>query len=69
MDNPHIAAGIRKALNDLYNMGADHFGDYWLDELHHIDGYPIEDRWNAMTLHQIQMDVLQIAEETGQITP
>lgn len=69
MDNPHIAAGIRKALRDLYNMGADHFADYWLDELHHIDGYPIEDRWNAMTLAQIQRDVLQTTEETGQSIP
>lgn len=67
--NPHIAAGIRKGINDLYDMGADHFGDYWLDELHEIDGYPIEHRWHAYNLHLIQKDVAQIAAETGQLTP
>jgi hypothetical protein len=69
MDNPHIAAGIRQALNALYRMGAGHFADYWLDELHQVNGYPIENRWNAMTLRQIQRDALQIAEETGQSFP
>ena len=66
---PHVATGIRQALNALYRMGSNHFADYWLDELHQVNGYPIEDRWNEMTLHQIRRDALQIAEETGQSFP
>jgi len=64
--NPFIAAGIRKGIKDLYDMGADHFGDYWLDELHEIDGYPIEHRWHAHNLFLIQKDVAQAAAEAEQ---
>lgn len=67
--NPLIAAGIRKALGQLFEMGADNYGYYWLDELHQPDGYPIKDRWNAMTLGQMQSDISLIAGLTGEKIP
>lgn len=63
--NPLIDAGIRKALGQLYDMGAELHANYWLDELHQVNGYPIEDRWNAMTLRQIQSDVTTNAAQLG----
>lgn len=64
-NNPLIDAGIRKALGQLYDMGAEFHANYWLDELHQVNGYPIEDRWNAMTLRQIQSDVANNAAKLG----
>jgi len=67
--NPHIAAGIRKAIKDLDAIGADHMADYWVDELHQVNGYPISARWNAMTLRQIQTDLELMTAQTGEKTP
>ncbi len=65
--NPLLASNIRRALNKLYEMGADHYADYWLCELHQVNGYPISDRWTAMTLRQIESDVTLIATQSGEI--
>lgn len=67
--NPHIAAGIRKALKDLDAIGAGHVTDYWIDELHQVNGYPIPERWNAMTLRQIQTDISRMTAQVGEDTP
>lgn len=67
--NPHIASGIRKALNGLYDLKADDFANYWLDELHQVNGYPIDERWNAYTLHLIEKDLAQVTAKTTQLIP
>jgi hypothetical protein len=65
--NPILASNIRYALKKLDDMGADHYADFWLTELHQVNGYPINDRWNAMTLRQIENDVTLIAGQSGEI--
>jgi hypothetical protein len=65
--NPILASNIRYALKKLYDMGADHYADFWLTELHQVNGHPINDRWNAMTLRQIENDVTLIAGQSGEI--
>lgn len=61
--NPLIAKAIRDGIRELDRLGAEDFADYWVDELHEIDGYPIEHRWNATTLAKIQSDIAQASIE------
>jgi hypothetical protein len=56
-----IRAGIRK----LDALGATGHADYWVQELHRIDGHPIERRWTAGALRLIERDVIQAELETG----
>jgi hypothetical protein len=69
MVDPQIAAAIRAGIDKLDKLGADNFADYWCDELHQVNGYPIKRRWNSLTLAQIEKDVLQISGETGEYYP
>jgi len=65
--NPHISAGIRSALNELWAIDESHnLTEFWHMELHGVSGYPIPDRWNAMTLRQIQRDVESVKNSQTQ---
>jgi hypothetical protein len=61
MIDPQIAAAIRAGLAELDNIGASMVVDFWIDELHEVDGYPIERRWHGQTLAKIQNDIRNLS--------
>jgi hypothetical protein len=64
--SPQLAAAIRAGIRQLDALGADQHADYWCQELHRVDGYPIEHRWTDGTLALIERDVMQAELQTGQ---
>jgi hypothetical protein len=65
--SPQLAAAIRAGIRQLDALGADQVADYWICELHQIDGHPIECRWTDGALALIERDVLQASLQTGQL--
>jgi|DEB0MinimDraft_6_1074348.scaffolds.fasta_scaffold57921_2 hypothetical protein len=60
-----LMADIRTGIRRLDALGATGHADYWVQELHRIDGHPIERRWTAGALRLIERDVIQAELETG----
>jgi hypothetical protein len=60
-----LMADIRAGIRRLDALGATGHADYWVQELHRIDGHPIERRWTAGALRLIERDVIQAELETG----
>lgn len=56
--DPQIASAIRAGIRHLDHNGARNYGDYWVMELHDVDGSPIAHRWNSGTLARIESDVM-----------
>lgn len=60
-----LMAEIRAGIDRLYRLGFDMFGDYWVQELHRVDGHPIERRWTPGALRLIERDLIQAELEAG----
>ena len=56
-----LMAEIRSTLNALDAAGAQHVTDYWIQELHLINGRPNLKRWTDGALALIQRDLKQLA--------
>lgn len=56
---PQIKYSIRAAIRNLDAAGSTMTADYWVAELHNVDGSPIPHRWNSGTLARIESDVMQ----------
>jgi hypothetical protein len=52
-----INAGIKSAFDTLIKLGDEMNLGFWDDELHQVNGYPIENRWNSLTLAQMEADI------------
>ena len=54
-----LMAEIRSTLNALDAAGAQHVTDYWIQELHLVNGHPNLKRWTAGALYLMQRDLMQ----------
>jgi len=54
-----LMAEIRSTLRALDAAGADHVTDFWVQELHLINGHPNLKRWTAGALYLMQRDLMQ----------
>ena len=54
-----LAAEIRSTLKALDAAGAQHITDFWVQELHLINGHPNLKRWTDGALYLMQRDLMQ----------
>ena len=54
-----LAADIRSTLRQLDAAGARHVTDFWVQELHLINGHPNLKRWTDGALYLMQRDLMQ----------
>jgi len=64
--SPQLAAAIMAGIRQLDALGADQHADYWICDLHRVDGHPIDCRWTDGALALIERDVMQAELQTGQ---
>ena len=57
MNQTQINDAISKAFLNLSTLNPDLY-DYWLRQLHHVDGRFIEEAWNESNLKKMEDDVM-----------
>jgi hypothetical protein len=56
---PQLMGEIRSTLRALDAAGSDHVTDFWVQELHLVNGQPNLKRWTNGALYLMQRDLMQ----------